>query len=209
MTRINSYMEFINEEFFKKMFNKKKSKTSKKSRLDSCLFNILEFLKENGVNDWNDFINMSQFDRQVVDQIIDHEVKNKFLTSILSESERVSRLINNILDLEKLATGKEKLELKENSIKETISKSINSVLPLAEKKKIKINAEGVNNANLIYDEDRIQQVIINLLSNAIKFSNEEIGSVSVYTYQNENNIEISIEDNGIEILIDELVGIKM
>jgi hypothetical protein len=76
MRRIDSYMEFINEEFFKKMFNKKKSKTSKKSRLDSCLFNILEFLKENGVNDWNDFINMSQFDRQVVDQIIDHEVKN-------------------------------------------------------------------------------------------------------------------------------------
>jgi hypothetical protein len=76
MRRIDSYMEFINEEFFKKMFNKKKPKTSKKSRLDSCLFNILEFLKENGVNDWNDFINMSQFDRQVVDQIIDHEVKN-------------------------------------------------------------------------------------------------------------------------------------
>ena len=138
------------------------------------------------------------------DDKIDNQVKNKFLTSILSESERVSRLINNILDLEKLATGKEKLELKENSIKETISKSINSVLPLAEKKKIKINAEGVNNANLIYDEDRIQQVIINLLSNAIKFSNEEIGSVSVYTYQNENNIEISVEDNGKGISKDEL-----
>ena len=81
------------------------------------------------------------------------------------------------------------------------------MLPLAEMKKIKINTEGVNNANLIYDEDRIQQVIINLLSNAIKFSNEEIGSVSVYTYQNENNIEISIEDNGKGILIDELGSI--
>lgn len=77
MRRIDSYMGFINEEFFKRIFNKKKSsKISKKSRLDSCLFNILEFLKENGVNDWNDFINMSQFDREVVDKIIDHEVKN-------------------------------------------------------------------------------------------------------------------------------------
>lgn len=77
MRRIDSYMEFINEEFFKRIFNKKKTKkTSKKSRLDDCLFNILEFLKENGVNDWNDFMGMSQFDRKIVDQIIDHEIKN-------------------------------------------------------------------------------------------------------------------------------------
>ncbi|MEX1383694.1 sensor histidine kinase, partial [Lutibacter sp.] len=141
------------------------------------------------------------------DNEIENDVKNKFLTSILSESERISRLINNILDLEKLATGKEKLELKENSIQETILKSINSVLPLAEKKKIVINTEGIKNAHIIYDEDRIQQVIINLLSNAIKFSNEEIGSVSVYTFQNENNIEISVEDNGKGISIDELESI--
>jgi len=77
MRRIDSYMEFINEEFFKRIFNKKKTKKkTKKSRLDDCLFNILEFLKENGVNDWNDFMNMSQFDRKIVDQIIDHEIKN-------------------------------------------------------------------------------------------------------------------------------------
>ena len=77
MTRIDSYMEFINEEFFKRIFNKKKAKkTSKKSRVDSCLFNILDFLKENGINDWNDFMDMSQIDRGIVDQIIDHEIKN-------------------------------------------------------------------------------------------------------------------------------------
>ena len=40
-------MEFINEEFFRKIFNKKKTnKSSKKSRLDTCLFNIREFLTE-------------------------------------------------------------------------------------------------------------------------------------------------------------------
>lgn len=76
MTRIDSYMEFINEEFFKRIFNKKKTKKiSKKSRLNDCLFNILEFLNENGINDWNDFLGMSQVDRGIVDQIIDHEIK--------------------------------------------------------------------------------------------------------------------------------------
>lgn len=77
MTRIDSYMEFINEEFFKRIFNKKKTKkVSSKSRLNTCLSDILSFLKENGVNDWNDFLGMSQIDRGIVDQIIDHEIKN-------------------------------------------------------------------------------------------------------------------------------------
>lgn len=77
MTRIDSYMEFINEEFFKRIFNKKKTKkVSSKSRLNTCLSDILAFLKENGVNDWNDFLGMSQIDRGIVDQIIDHEIKN-------------------------------------------------------------------------------------------------------------------------------------
>ena len=141
------------------------------------------------------------------DDEIDSDIKKKFLTSILSESDRVSRLINNILDLEKLATGKEILELKENSIKDTILKSINSVHQLALKKGVKINAEAIQNVSLIYDEDRIQQVIINLLSNAIKFSNEENGKVLINTYVNENNIEISVEDNGKGILKDELHAI--
>ncbi len=138
---------------------------------------------------------------------VDNATKNKFLYSILTESERVSRLINNILDLEKLATGKEKLELKLNFIEATINKSINSVAQLAQNKGIKINSIGIKNAELVYDEDRVQQVIINLLSNAIKFSQENNGVVSVYTCVNQNKIEVSVEDNGRGIENDELVSI--
>ncbi|WP_298288506.1 sensor histidine kinase [uncultured Lutibacter sp.] len=138
------------------------------------------------------------------DEGIDTTTKNKFLTSIVSESDRVSRLINNILDLEKLATGKQKLNLNKNSIETTIQKSIDAVQQLAFKKGVKINEEGVKNTTLLYDEDRIQQVILNLLSNAIKFSNEENGAVAIFTYINENKIEISVEDNGKGIPQDEL-----
>ncbi|NLP57482.1 sensor histidine kinase [Lutibacter sp. B1] len=138
---------------------------------------------------------------------IEKATKKQFLKSILSESKRISRLINNILDLEKLATGKEKLELNQNSIKNTIQKSIDAVSQLSLTNGIKINKEGVKDIELIYDEDRIQQVIINLLSNAIKFSNKENGSVSVFTYINQNKIEISVEDNGKGIEVDDLVSI--
>ncbi len=141
------------------------------------------------------------------DDQIEDTTKKKFLTSILSESKRVSRLINNILDIEKLATGREKLDLKNNSLKKTIQKSIDAVHQLAVNKKIRINSVGINEIELIYDEDRIQQVLINLFSNAIKFSNENVGNVAVFTYVNENKIEVSVEDNGKGIEQDELVSI--
>jgi Na+/proline symporter/nitrogen-specific signal transduction histidine kinase len=141
------------------------------------------------------------------DDEIDTATKKQFLTSIVTESERVSRLINNILDLEKLATGKEKLDLKENDIETTVQKSINAVNQFALAKGVKINTLGLQNVTLLYDEDRIQQVIINLLSNSIKFSPNETGVVSVFSYVNHNKVEIAVEDNGKGIDPNDLVSI--
>ena len=77
MRKVNTYMEFLNEEFFKRIFNKKNPlEKSAKSRVESCVDSILSFLKENEINDWNDFMRMSTFDRDVINQIIDHEIKN-------------------------------------------------------------------------------------------------------------------------------------
>ncbi|MHB1147625.1 MAG: sodium:solute symporter family transporter, partial [Lutibacter sp.] len=143
----------------------------------------------------------------LIDDDIDNTTKKKFLTSIVSESERVSRLINNILDLEKLATGKEKLDLNEHSVKKTILKSVDPFRQLAVNKGIKINLNEINDVEAIYDEDRIQQVIINLLSNAFKFSNEVNGEVKISTYVNQNKVEITVEDNGKGIEKDELMSI--
>ncbi len=141
------------------------------------------------------------------DDEIENETKRKFLSSILSESERVSRLINNILDLEKLAAGNEKLELVENSIKNTIQKSIDAVRQLANNNQVYINDEGVQDFKLFYDDDRIQQVIINLLSNAIKFSSNKNGKVYIFTVIDKNVIEVLVEDNGKGIEGDDLKSI--
>jgi Na+/proline symporter/nitrogen-specific signal transduction histidine kinase len=143
----------------------------------------------------------------LTDDEIDNTTKNKFLTSIVSESERVSRLITNILDLEKLATGKEKLDLNENSIKNTILKSIDPFKQLAVNKGIKISFNEIDDVEVVYDEDRIQQVIVNLVSNAIKFSTEENGEVKISTHVNQNKVEIFVEDNGKGIETDELMSI--
>lgn len=141
------------------------------------------------------------------DDDIEIETKKQFLTSILSESQRVSRLINNILDIEKLASGKQVLELKENSIKSTINKSITVVEQLAINKGIQLNTTKIIDAKIIYDEDRIQQVLINLLSNAIKFSDETTGEVSVITHINNTKVEVSVEDNGKGVDSNDLLAI--
>lgn len=109
MRKVNTYMEFINEEFFKKIFNKKKTdKTSPNSRINSCVSNILSFLAENEIKDWNDFMRMSPFDRDIVNQIIDHEVKDykelkevNFLVRLeLSDTQQLREYLKELEEVE-------------------------------------------------------------------------------------------------------------
>ena len=106
MRKVNTYTKFINEEFFKKVFNKKKpKKDSSESRITSCVNNILSFLKENEINDWNDFMRMSTFDRDIINQIIDHEVKN------YKEVKEVNFLVRlELSDYQQLKEYKDELE---------------------------------------------------------------------------------------------------
>lgn len=71
------YGEFINEEFFKRLFNKGKKQTQEsKNRVKDCVDNIIKFLKDNDINDWNDFMSSGKFDKYVIDSIIDKSVEN-------------------------------------------------------------------------------------------------------------------------------------
>ena len=108
--KINRYSQFINEEFFKKIFNnsKKKNKTTKLSRVDSCVVNILDFLSENDVYDWNGFMKMSQFDRDVINKLIDTDVNS------MDELKQVRfRVRLELSNREQLIEYKNELELEE------------------------------------------------------------------------------------------------
>jgi hypothetical protein len=108
--KINRYSQFINEEFFKKIFNnsKKKNKTTKLSRVDSCVVNILDFLSENDVYNWDGFMKMSQFDRDVINKLIDTEVNS------MDELKQVRfRVRLELSNREQLMEYKNELELEE------------------------------------------------------------------------------------------------
>ncbi len=125
------------------------------------------------------------------------ELKMQFLDNILKDSERLAKLIHNILDLEKLASGREILDKKLNDIGITIQKAISGVNTIAEQKEIKIIIqETTHELPARYDEDRILQVLTNVLANAIKFVEEKKGRVEVSFEKIQDYIRISIEDNG-------------
>ncbi len=82
---------------------------------------------------------------------------------------RLSRLVNDILDFDKLRVGKLDLTLDIVSIKSLLIESVEELQPLLDKEEIRVSIEG-NDINAVADRERVPQIIINLLSNAIKFS---------------------------------------
>lgn len=130
------------------------------------------------------------------DDEIPEELKKQFLQNIISESDRLNRLIDKILDLEKFETGKQTINPEINNLVATIENCIEPLIQLIKNKNITIEFDTKNRINAYYDEDRIIQVVTNLLSNAIKFCPDNDGVISINIETKENEIVTSVTDNG-------------
>ena len=75
MSRVRRYKDFISEEIFG-IFDKVKKTPVKKTHVESCINNIILFLNDNQIKDWNDFEHMTSFDKDVINKLIDNEVDN-------------------------------------------------------------------------------------------------------------------------------------
>ena len=124
------------------------------------------------------------------------EMKQQFLNNMLQDAERLSRLINNILDFEKLDTGRETLATEENDISTTISKTLKRLTPNADKRQIQLVQKNIQSVRLTYDEDRIVQVLTNLISNALKFCKPVKGVVEIDYQVLKKHLHIAVIDNG-------------
>jgi hypothetical protein len=77
MCKIYKYDDFINEEFFKKIFGKpKKKEITQKSKIDTCVEEIISFLNDNKVYTWDAFISSKKFNKDVINKLIDHHAKD-------------------------------------------------------------------------------------------------------------------------------------
>lgn len=132
------------------------------------------------------------------------ELRQKFLTNIVSDADRLAILINNILDLEKLSSGRELMEFKKTDLNRTIQKAIDGTFQLARQQGVEIQLESNTDLSLWYDEDRIIQVFINLLSNSVKFVPKNTGIIKVSVQVLDEIVQVIFEDNGKGIPIEDM-----
>jgi Na+/proline symporter/signal transduction histidine kinase len=125
------------------------------------------------------------------------EEREHFLGTVVKESDRLSRLINQVLDLEKYESGKQKLNTEEVDIQDIIKDSVDALYQQSKEKGIKMVFMPDRFApRFEADKDKLIQVVVNLLSNAIKFCEAQKGEITIATHYVEGCIYTSIQDNG-------------
>lgn len=130
------------------------------------------------------------------DDDIPEELKKQFLQNIISESDRLNRLIDKILDLEKFETGKQTLKPERHNLVAIIEKSKEPLQHLIKNKKISVSIESKDKVFAYFDEDRIIQVVTNLLSNSIKFCPNSEGLITIQVSPIDNYVQTIVLDNG-------------
>lgn len=117
---------------------------------------------------------------------------------------RLLRLINNIIDIDKYTYGNMTLNLEKVNIVELSESVVMSILPYVETRNLEVIFDTTEEEIIMnIDCDKIERVLLNLLSNAIKFSKKE-GTVKVNLIKNNDILRIEVEDNGIGIKDDNL-----
>ncbi len=123
--------------------------------------------------------------------------RKKFLAIIVKETERLTRLINQVLDMAKIESGNAEWHTADIDLHEVIEESIAATSSLFGDKRIGLSkalAEVVPKVKA--DRDRLIQVMLNLLSNAVKFCEEDRGHVTVRLSVEANAVRVDVEDNG-------------
>jgi Na+/proline symporter/signal transduction histidine kinase len=136
---------------------------------------------------------------------ISAEKQQEYLNIIVTECDRVSRLINQVLDLEKLPTIQDHIVKEEINLVEIIDHCIHSLHHDFVSKAIDCQyITSYDTVVVIGNRDKLVQVFINLLANAIKFCNLDDGVITVTLYVTEGRVIVKVADNGLGIEADKL-----
>lgn len=129
------------------------------------------------------------------DQLKGEQLK-RAISAIERNAKSQSQLIEDILDVSRIISGKMRLTVRPVDLTEVIESAIDSVRPAADAKEIKIQRVLDSEVGLISgDSDRLQQIIWNLLSNAIKFTPKD-GRVQIKLERVNSHVEVTVSDDG-------------
>jgi signal transduction histidine kinase/ActR/RegA family two-component response regulator len=124
---------------------------------------------------------------------------DKAIASLLRNAQAQNRVIEDLLDVSRIITGKLRLMLDAVDLRSTVESAMEVSAPVASAKKIRLEADLPAHACVVQaDYDRLRQVLWNLLSNAVKFTPAG-GSVNVRLVEHDDSYAISVVDTGIGI----------
>jgi hypothetical protein len=127
--------------------------------------------------------------------------RREFLQIIVQESERLTRLLNDILDLAKMEAGKIEWHMADIAPRAAIEQALSATKGLVRKHgKVQLETAFEEDLPIIHvDADRLMQVIVNLISNAVKFSDKDAGWVRLEARREDGALRVDVRDNGIGI----------
>lgn len=139
------------------------------------------------------------FAEGMAEGVIPAEEHPRYLRLVAEESNRLSRLVGDLLQLSRLEREDAALEKKAFDVDEMLRRAVIRRMNDLDEKKIEVDCDfRADPCTVLADEERIEQVVINLLDNAIKFTEPE-GKISLKTEIRDGEAFVTIWDNGAEI----------
>ncbi|MEL4304263.1 sensor histidine kinase [Methanococcoides sp. LMO-2] len=207
---IGSFIALILFSWNKTLEDEVQSKTSELEKSNEYLQNANRKLKELDSLK-NDFVSMvshelktpltamktsSEFMKETE---CDPEVKEEMLDLIIRNIDRQSRMVDDLLDISRIESGRMKFNPEDVNIREIVETSLQTVEKQAKDKGINLKVGYPQESLTIRtDKDKLIRVFVNLLTNAIKFTPHD-GDVEISVTDTGDNIQASIKDNGIGI----------
>jgi len=127
----------------------------------------------------------------------------RFLGIVIKESERLTRLINQVLDLAKIESGNAEWHNAELDLREIVEDALAATGQLFREQRVRLETDlAPDLPPLVVDRDRLMQVMLNLLSNAVKFCAPDRGEVKVVLRREGEWARVDVCDNGIGISLE-------
>ena len=129
--------------------------------------------------------------------------QKKQLNMVKSSSKHLLELINDILDISKIESGKVKLDIEKFNLTDVVHQVLKELQPLAERKELLLSVNDVDKINIESDRRRVKQILMNLAGNSIKFTDNGSVTINIALLKNKN-VSIMVKDTGIGIKEDEI-----
>jgi len=133
------------------------------------------------------------------DKEMDEKTRVEFMKIVEDETDRLTRIIEELLDISRIESGRLKLNIRSFDLLELVFKNMENIRKLAEERGVSVEKDVEKGIPPVYaDQDKTTQIIINLLSNAIKY-NKKGGKVKVVLRKEDGFIRVEVADTGMGI----------